>query len=1022
MRAQKILQKRSSLVAAFLSILFGVTFALRFPAWALEPPRPGEIEKLKAEGKIEASLEMAKELANHKAEPFLLERAAVKIKRQILESRGMPKSEVNKILPLPAPPPAWRGMPTTGNVKTFALLIEFNDYPHSVSQTDINDMLYGGGNAYSYFPLESLTNYYSRSSYGLLDLGGGSTLGWYRTSYDRSAVPETTQGRENLIREALNYFDSVGHDFSQYDNDGDGAIDYFIVMWTGPIGSWATFWWGYYTGWSDSSYLIDGKRLNRYSWQWESSTPTVVLHETGHALGLPDLYDYDDSVGPPGGVGGFDMMDANQWDHNCFSKWILDWLAPIVVSGENQDIILDDSGTSSEAVLIWPGIGSDGIFGEFFMIQNRQRTGNDTYWSPDGLAIWHIDARLDPSGSYFLYNNSYSDHKYVRLMEADGLEQIEKYWGFHPADLYNEGTEFGPNTLPSSHAYDGSDSCVRVRSISDLGIEPGAKIRASFDIAPHYVPDDFSTIQEALNAATDGWTIIVRDGSYTGAGNKDLDFQGKAVTLRSEGGPANCIIDCEGNGRAFRFRKGEDSSTILDGFTITNGYAVGSYPDNIGGAISCADSSPVITNCIIKGNYADYGGALYCGTSSAAIIDCTIENNTSSQSGGGIFCYDGESPLIVNSIIRGNSSRSGGGINVGLLTHAVIKNCTIAENSAIWGGGVSFGVYAYATMVNCIIIENSAENGGGIFVTDDSPNISFCTIVGNSASLYGGGLNCDSTSALTNSVLWSNLADVAGSQVYVGAGSFDIDYCDVQYGEDGIGASDGSVVNWGTSNIDAAPLFVGGGDYHLTACSPCIDSGTDAGTYDDIDGEERPLGTAYDMGADEYSGDAGLLIAGRVLGSTGSPISGVIIGGLPHNPITDTDGYYQDCVSPGWSGTATPSKAGFTFTPASRSYNNVTSDQSNQDYTGASSLTVSGYVRTASGTGIEGVVMAGLPGSPVTDANGFYGASVSMGWAGRVTPAKEGYMFKPRSRRYSKMVSDQAGQNYYGLQKRGRRN
>ncbi len=60
-------------------------------------------------------------------------------------------------------------------------------------------------------------------------------------------------------------------------------------------------------------------------------------------------------------------------------------------------------------------------FGEFFMIQNRYRTGNDTPYPSNGLLIWHVDARLDPSGTNFLYNNSYTEHKLLRLMEADGL-------------------------------------------------------------------------------------------------------------------------------------------------------------------------------------------------------------------------------------------------------------------------------------------------------------------------------------------------------------------------------------------------------------------------------------------------------------------------------------------------------------------------------------------------------------------------------------------------------------------------
>src|SRR5262249_17683031 len=154
-----------------------------------------------------------------------------------------------------------------------------------------------------------------RSSYNQLDLSQGVALPWYHSPYPRSAVPQTTDGRQNLIKEAIAW-EKANHplDFSQFDNDGNGQIEYFIVIWTGPAGDWATFWWGYMTGWYDSTYTVDGKTLGGYSWQWEGNygvpglvNPHTVIHETGHGLGLPDYYDYDGTVGPDGGIGGLDI-------------------------------------------------------------------------------------------------------------------------------------------------------------------------------------------------------------------------------------------------------------------------------------------------------------------------------------------------------------------------------------------------------------------------------------------------------------------------------------------------------------------------------------------------------------------------------------------------------------------------------------------------------------------------------------------------------------------------------------------
>jgi M6 family metalloprotease-like protein len=310
-----------------------------------------------------------------------------------------------------------------------------------------------------------------------LNLGSGSTLGWYNAG-SRSAIAETDAGREALIKNAINQFNAVGHDFSQYDNDGDGYIDYFAVVWTGPHGPWASFWWAYQTGFSDSSYSVDGKKLGTYSWQWENGSypsgsfnPHTLIHETGHALGLPDYYDYDDTVGPKGGVGGLDMMDANWGDHNAFSKFVLDWLNPTVIStAGTYPKTLASSASTADALLIMPN--ASGLpFEEFFMVQHRKREKNDAKIPTDGLLIWHVDAALTSKtwGDDYLYNNSDTQHKLLRLMEADGLEEIEQNKWANAGDFYTPGKSFTPTATPNSNAYSGLPSAVQVTDIAAAG-------------------------------------------------------------------------------------------------------------------------------------------------------------------------------------------------------------------------------------------------------------------------------------------------------------------------------------------------------------------------------------------------------------------------------------------------------------------------------------------------------------------------------------------------------------------------
>jgi M6 family metalloprotease-like protein len=427
---------------------------------AMEPPAPGELERYRADGSFQARQAFAQAIGNNHVTPQRI----ADMHRRLRALHSLSTEDAS------APPSDWKGMPTKGTVHLFALLIDFQDTPPSNSTESIQAKLFGDGQGG--FPMESLRNFYRRSSLGQLEIAG-STLGWYTAPYPRSSVPQTTQGREGLIEEALNSFEAQGHDFSIYDNDGDGFIDYFLVIWTGPDTGWANFWWGYQTSFSDGGYSVAGKRLADYSWQWEANpfpgefSPEVTIHETGHALGLPDYYDYDDDVGPRGGVGGLDVMDAVWGDHNAFSKFVLDWVTPVVCNSPGAHrVSLRSAADTGDSLIAMPEASSGSPFGEFFLVQNRARTGNDVAYPTDGLLIWHVDSRVDLFAADFLSDNSYTDNKLLRLMEADGLEEIEQNGWADAGDFYTVGKSFGPDTAPGSNRYQGSQTGVEVASIA----------------------------------------------------------------------------------------------------------------------------------------------------------------------------------------------------------------------------------------------------------------------------------------------------------------------------------------------------------------------------------------------------------------------------------------------------------------------------------------------------------------------------------------------------------------------------
>lgn len=452
--------------------LIGVLFCLFVSTEtnAMQPPTQQQIEKYKQDGSLAKRIKDAKSMGNHIIAPQLLQRSHQALHQQLQLPSQSTRAQLSTI-------PGHLGLPTTGTVKTFTLLIDFSDAPAPSHQSKevLTSHIYGEGLPERY-PYESLKNFYQRSSYDQLTITG-DVLGWYRLSKPRA---EQDNARE-MIKEALTALENQGHDFSQYDNDGDGYIDYFSVVWTGEIGEWSSLWWGWQSSFYEPEYTLSGKQLAAFSWQWLSYNnetdefdPLTLIHETGHGLGLPDFYDYDDTVGPQGGTGGLDMMDATLGDHGAFSKFMLGWITPKVIGSSSQDIELAPSSQSKDALIIMPNLTIDDALSEYYVVQHRDQQGNDAHMYNTGLLIWHVDASADEYG--FSNNNSYTPNKLIRLVEADGLEQIEQLLGADANDYFQTGQSFASGTTPSSLGYQAATESV---SISSMVItEQSSKIKA----------------------------------------------------------------------------------------------------------------------------------------------------------------------------------------------------------------------------------------------------------------------------------------------------------------------------------------------------------------------------------------------------------------------------------------------------------------------------------------------------------------------------------------------------------------
>ncbi len=223
------------------------------------------------------------------------------------------------------------------------------------------------------------------------------------------------------------------------------------------------------------------------------------------------------------------------------------------------------------------------------------------------------------------------------------------------------------------------------------------------------VPGEFASIQDAIDASSNGDVINIASGIYN---EHSLNPGGKAITIQgtlNSDGTLATTIDAQQGGTVFVFNSIETSGTVIKDLVITGG--TGTEPSGYprGGGIYCTNSSPTITNCTIKGNGnmdTHGGGGIYCGYSSnPTISNCTISDNTADQYGGGIECYYYSSPTI--------------------------SGCTIWDNTAGAGGGIYCYNDSNPTISGCKIKVNTADYGGGIYIFISEPSLSGTDVCGN---------------------------------------------------------------------------------------------------------------------------------------------------------------------------------------------------------------------------------------------------------------------------------------------------
>lgn len=245
--------------------------------------------------------------------------------------------------------------------------------------------------------------------------------------------------------------------------------------------------------------------------------------------------------------------------------------------------------------------------------------------------------------------------------------------------------------------------------------------------AVRHVPDEYLTIQSAIDASAEGDSVLVAPGTYRGVGSRGIEFRGRNLSVIGVGGSQQTTLDCEQQDRGFYIHEEETAQSLIQGFCISNGEAGSGDTSLFGGGILCRIASPVIRDCLVRNCHGGAGGGMGFVISQSVVIGCVVMGNRANQYGGGLSSSLGMI-ILIDCIIAGNSATTGGGVYFSGGTVFQVSGCTITANVAT---GHSGGVLTYDRLEldRCIVWGNCSSLGDSDIRVSNEGAVIRCSLV-----------------------------------------------------------------------------------------------------------------------------------------------------------------------------------------------------------------------------------------------------------------------------------------------------